>query len=45
MTGFPGKWPWKNGSLTETFLRPVTFEPTTTGPGVISRIRSTRRNG
>src|ERR1019366_3949361 len=26
MTGFPGKWPWKNGSLTETVLRAVTLE-------------------
>ncbi len=45
MTGFPGKWPWKNGSFTLTFLSPTTFEPTMTGPGETSRIRSTRRNG
>ena len=33
MTGLPGKWPWKKGSFTLTFLRPTTFEPTTIGPG------------
>jgi len=40
ITGYPGKCPWKNGSLTETF-----FKPTARTPSSISVIRSTSKNG
>src|ERR1043166_5772638 len=40
MIGRPGKCPWKNGSLTVTFLIPTIRRPSSS-----SRIRSTSRNG
>ena len=40
MIGWPGKWPWKNGSLIVTFLIPtIRLVPST------SMIRSTSRKG
>jgi len=40
ITGWPGKWPWKKGSLIVTFLM-----PTARVLSSISTTRSTRRNG
>src|SRR5579872_200974 len=40
ITETPGKWPWKNGSFTVTFLM-----PTARLPGSSSTTLSTRRNG
>ena len=40
ITGSPGKWPWKNGSLMVTF-----FRPTIRSSGTSSMILSTRTKG
>ena len=40
MTGSPGKWPWKCGSLQVTILT-----PTPPSWGTMSRTRSMNRNG